>query len=164
MPIFERASASDIAALSELLTVLFTQEVEFQPDTAAQCKGLAAIINNPDMGIILVAREGKAIQAMVSLLFTISTAIGERVALLEDMIVAPTARGSGVGSALLNHAIDVARRSGAKRVTLLTDRENTAAQRFYARHGFTLSTMVPMRRTLGAFDVELGTRRDEPPT
>lgn len=164
MPIFERASASDITALSELLTVLFTQEIEFQPDTAAQYKGLAAIINNPEMGTILVAREGKTILAMVSLLFTISTAIGERVALLEDMIVAPDARCSGVGSALLNHAIRVAHLSGAKRVTLLTDRENTAAQRFYAKHGFTLSTMVPMRRTIGAFDVEVGTQRDELPT
>ena len=55
VPIFERASASDVPALSELLDVLFTQEVEFKPDTAAQCKGLSTIIGNPDLGAILVA-------------------------------------------------------------------------------------------------------------
>jgi ribosomal protein S18 acetylase RimI-like enzyme len=148
VPIFERALASDIPALSELLSVLFTQEVEFKPDTAAQCKGLSTIISNPDLGAILVAREGRTVLAMVNLLFTISTAIGERVALLEDMVVSPSARGSGIGSDLLNYAIDFASSSGVKRITLLTDHENTSAQRFYAKHGFSKSTMVPLRRTI----------------
>ena len=148
MPIFERASVSDVPALSELLGVLFSQEVEFTPDTTAQCKGLSTIIGNPDLGAILVARDGCTVLAMVNLLFTISTAIGERVALLEDMVVSPSARGSGVGSDLLNYAIDFARLSGAKRITLLTDRENISAQRFYAKHGFAESTMVPFRRTI----------------
>lgn len=148
VPIFERASASDIPALSELLSVLFAQEMEFTPDTAAQCKGLSIIIGNPDLGAILVAREGSTILAMVNLLFTVSTAIGERVALLEDMVVSPDARGSGVGSDLLNHAIDFARRRDVKRITLLTDRENTSAQRFYSKHGFSESTMVPLRRSI----------------
>ena len=148
VPIFERASASDVPALSELLDVLFTQEVEFKPDTAAQCKGLSTIIGNPDLGAILVAREDQTVLAMVNLLFTISTALGERVALLEDMVVSPSARGSGVGSELLNYAIDFARLSGVRRITLLTDRENTSAQRFYAKHGFSESNMVPLRRTV----------------
>lgn len=148
VPIFEQASVADIPALSELLSVLFAQEVEFQPDTAAQCKGLSAIISNPDLGAILLVREGPNILAMVNLLFTVSTAIGERVALLEDMVVSPCARGSGVGSNLINHAMDFARLHGVKRVTLLTDRENTAAQRFYAKHGFSPSTMVALRRTI----------------
>ena len=85
---------------------------------------------------------------MVNLLFTISTALGERVALLEDMVVSPRARGSGVGTELLKYAMDFARLSGVKRITLLTDRENTSAQRFYAKHGFSESTMVTFRRTI----------------
>lgn len=52
------------------------------------------IMSNPDLGAILVVRDGPSILAMVNLLFTVSTAIGERVAILEDMIVAPTARAS----------------------------------------------------------------------
>lgn len=148
MPTFEPASEADIPALSELLSTLFSQEVEFKPDDAAQRKGLAAIIANPDLGAILVAREGASILAMVNLLFTISTALGERVALLEDMVAAPAARGTGIGSALLNHAIEFASNHGIKRITLLTDHDNHAAQRFYARHGFTASSMMPMRRAL----------------
>lgn len=148
MPLFERASKSDIPALNELLSILFTQEVEFAPDTEAQCKGLAVIIDNPDFGAILVAREGGIIVAMVNILFTISTAIGERVAILEDMVVSPCMRGSGIGSDLLNHAIDFSRSSGVKRITLLTDNDNASAQRFYAKHGFLKSSMVPLRLTI----------------
>lgn len=148
MPTFEPASTADIPALSKLLSILFSQEAEFKPDDDAQRRGLAAIIANPDLGAILVAREGTNILAMVNLLFTVSTALGERVALLEDMVAAPAARGTGVGSALLSHAIEFASNQGAKRITLLTDQDNHAAQRFYARHGFTASRMMPMRLAL----------------
>jgi ribosomal protein S18 acetylase RimI-like enzyme len=86
---------------------------------------------------------------MVNLLYTVSTALGARVALLEDMVVAPQARGRGLGSALLTHAIAHARSQGCRRITLLTDGVNDSAQRFYARHGFTGSGMVPMRMSLG---------------
>lgn len=147
MTIYERASESDIQALSELLSLLFDQEVEFLPNDLAQRKGLSTIIGNPDLGAILVARDGASILAMVNLLFTISTALGERVAMLEDMVVSPTARGSGIGSALLSYAIEFAKNSGVKRITLLTDGENFSAQKFYSKHGFTESTMIPMRLT-----------------
>jgi GNAT superfamily N-acetyltransferase len=89
--------------------------------------------------------ENGQIVGMVNLLFTISTALGERVALLEDMVVSPEVRGTGIGAKLLSEAISLARERGCKRITLLTDRSNEAAQRFYAKQGFVLSSMVPMR-------------------
>jgi GNAT superfamily N-acetyltransferase len=142
------ATSEDIPALSELLSVLFSQEAEFTPDDEAQRRGLARILGDPESGVVLVAKDGELVLGMVNLLFTVSTAFGERVALLEDMVVSPRIRGGGVGSVLLQHAISVARASGCKRVTLLTDRSNTSAQRFYGKHGFTASTMLPMRLVL----------------
>lgn len=50
----ETARSEDIPALSELLSVLFCQEEEFTPNPDAQAKGLEQIINNPDVGAILV--------------------------------------------------------------------------------------------------------------
>ncbi|HYQ38837.1 MAG TPA: GNAT family N-acetyltransferase, partial [Pseudomonas sp.] len=41
-----------------------------------------------------------------------------------------------------------AREVGCQRITLLTDADNAAAQRFYARHGFGPSPMIPLRRLL----------------
>ena len=142
------ATPADIPALCALLDQLFAQEAEFTPDRAAQQRGLAAILDDPTVGEILVASEGERIVAMVNLLYTVSTALGERVALLEDMVVAAGARGAGLGSALLERAIAHARERGCRRITLLTDADNAAAQRFYARHGFGPSPMIPLRLAL----------------
>jgi len=67
------------------------------------------------------------------------------VALLEDVIVLPGRRGRGVGTALLRHVVDEARKQGVLRVTLLTDGQNERAQRLYSKLGFEPSTMTPMR-------------------
>ncbi|MEQ1621021.1 MAG: GNAT family N-acetyltransferase [Methylococcales bacterium] len=139
------ATSSDIPALCELLAILFTQEADFKPDHDAQCRGLARIIGNPEVGIILVARQNGRIVGMLNLLYTISTAFGEQVALLEDMIVSPDVRCAGVGSQLLEQAIYLARLNGCKRITLLTDQANEPAQRFYKKHGFGFSAMIPLR-------------------
>lgn len=142
------ANASDIPALCQLLAILFTQEADFKPDHEVQSRGLARIINNPEIGLIVVARQDGQVVAMVNLLYTVSTALGERVALLEDMVVSPNARGSGIGSRLLAQAIQFARLNGCKRITLLTDSANESAQRFYQKHGFGFSAMIPLRLAL----------------
>jgi GNAT superfamily N-acetyltransferase len=144
----EAAISSDITALNELLAELFSQEQEFAPNSEAQPKGLLMIINNPDAGVVLLARRGEKIVGMVNILFTISTALGARVALLEDMIIASASRGEKIGTQLLTEAILLARSRGCKRITLLTDGANKSAQRFYAKQGFIVSSMIPMRISL----------------
>lgn len=144
----EPATATDIPHLIELLSELFAQEADFRPDYAKQTRGLRMVIEQPGFGRIFVARKGNEIIGMVNLLFTISTAEGGFVMLLEDLVVRPGCRGSGTGSALLRHAVHFARTNGFARITLLTDRVNEQAIRFYERHGFRLSAMVPMRLVL----------------
>ncbi|MGY6277020.1 GNAT family N-acetyltransferase [Methylomonas sp. MgM2] len=139
------ASEGDIPALCDLLGVLFGQEAEFEPNAQNQRRGLAEIIANPAVGRIFVARSGDNAAGMINLLFSISTALGGRVAWLEDMVVAPAYRGKGVGSALLTHAVGYCRAQGVKRITLLTDASNIEAQRFYKKQGFARSEMLPMR-------------------
>lgn len=142
------AVPADVPALCALLGELFAQEAEFHPDPPAQARALRRIIDDPALGAILVARRGDEVLGMVNLLYTVSTALGARVALLEDMVVSAAARGAGIGSALLRAAIAHAAEAGCKRVTLLTDPDNSAAQRLYARHGFTRSNMLVLRRRL----------------
>lgn len=139
------ANNEDIPALVELLNVLFQQEAEFQPNPEAQARGLGMIINNPAVGCILLWREQGQILGMVNLLYSVSTALGARVALLEDMVVRPEARNGGTGTRLLQAALAYAAEQGCQRVTLLTDEDNLSAQRFYARQGFVKSPMLPMR-------------------
>ena len=142
------ATLIDIPQLCELLELLFSQEAEFQADHAIQAVGLRQIIEHPERGQILVVRDGSSIVGMVNLLFTVSTALGGRVAILEDMIVHPSQRRSGAGSQLLQAAINAAQVAGCLRITLLTDCINAPAQRFYQRHGFILSDMIPLRLSL----------------
>jgi ribosomal protein S18 acetylase RimI-like enzyme len=103
------------------------------------------ILNNNNIGNIIVAKKNEKIIGMVILLYTISTAMGERVALLEDMVVSPNERELGIGSILLDRAVKYATERGCKRVTLLTDKMNTRAQKFYKQHKFNRSSMIPFR-------------------
>jgi GNAT superfamily N-acetyltransferase len=82
------------------------------------------------------------------LLFTVSTAEGGPVCWLEDMVVRPDRRGSGLGSRLLGHALGYARAHDFSRITLLTDRDNEGAIRFYQRQGFQRSAMTVLRLSL----------------
>lgn len=152
MPEITLATATDIPPLCELLAILFTQEDDFTADAAKQAVGLRQIIEHPEAGRILVLRDGPRILGMINLLFTISTACGGKVALFEDMIVHPDHRNEGIGSSLLRTAIEVAHNEGCLRSTLLTDRANSAAIRFYQRNGFRLSTMIPLRLALDGTD------------
>ena len=140
----EAATKADLPALTKLLAVLFAQEAEFTPNPEVQCRGLPRTITNREVGIVLVANEGETVLGMVILLYTVSTALGGRVALLEDMVVGPKARGGGVGSHLLQRAVAVAEAAGCLLITLFTDQQNLSSQRFYKRHGFAPSSMVPM--------------------
>jgi GNAT superfamily N-acetyltransferase len=144
----ERATLADIPQLAELLTILFTQEADFRPDREKQIRGLRLIIEAPERGCIFLARSDAQVVGMVSLLFTISTAEGAAACWLEDMIVRPEQRGGGLGSRLLRHAVNDAKANGFVRITLLTDRGNAGGIRFYERHGFRPSEMVPLRLQL----------------
>lgn len=142
------STPDDIPQLCALLAILFTQEADFLPDAQKQASALRQIIAHPEAGHILVLREGNGISGMVSLLFTVSTACGGKVALLEDMVVHPSRRNNGLGNKLLQAAIELARRENCLRITLLTDRANDSAIRFYQRHEFGISEMMPLRLAL----------------
>lgn len=58
------------------------------------------------------------------------------VALLDELYVAPTLRGGGLGSALLARAEAVARERGAELLEINVDGQDTEARRFYERHGY----------------------------
>jgi len=66
------------------------------------------------------------------------TLIGEREAWLHALRVDPRDRRKGVGTALLEHRIDRARRLGARVARLDTQEDNTAVKRMMRRFGFRL--------------------------
>lgn len=140
------AGGSDVEALVVLLGELFSLEADFRPDAARQRSGLALMLADPERRAVLVAERSGAVIGMVTAQLLVSTAEGAASAVVEDMIVAASARGSGVGRLLLR-AIEVwARERGATRLQLLADRENAPALAFYRRMGWSETQLVCLRR------------------
>jgi ribosomal protein S18 acetylase RimI-like enzyme len=142
------ATIEDLPGLTELVTDFFSGSDEFTPDHDVQERGLALILEQPSRGRIFVVRNDTRIIGMVNLLFTISTAMGGFVILMEDVIVHPAHRGQGYGSMLLDHVVEFARQKDFKRITLLTDKISAESQNFFRKNGFEYSNMIPMRRII----------------
>jgi len=146
----EPAIAEDLDELSSLLGELFSEESDFRPNKEKQLRGLRLIFEQPNRGRVFVLRRDRSIVGMINLLFTISTAEGGFVVLLEDLVIHKGYRGHGYGSMLLDYAIEFARQKNFKRITLLTDRPELRSQSFFRKHGFYESPMLPMRLLLSA--------------
>jgi GNAT superfamily N-acetyltransferase len=141
----EPATLDDLPQLTELLFDLFTLEGDFKPDRSKHMRGLRLILEQPSRGRIFVIKQDGRILAMINLLFTISTAEGGFVLMMEDVVVHQEHRHRGFGDKLLEYCIGFAREKNFLRITLLTDRVNEAAQKFFRAHGFTDSHMIPLR-------------------
>jgi GNAT superfamily N-acetyltransferase len=148
------ARVSDLDSLTELLALLFAQEAEFKADAALQRQGLRDILRAPSVGTVLVAEQDCRIVGMVNLLYTVSTALGCRVAWIEDMVVSPQLRRHGVGRKLLDAALVRCRQEGCRRITLLTDHDNWVAHRLYRQRGFAPSSMNVFRCLLDVSEDE----------
>ena len=145
---FRKAEIKDIAVLCELLWELFSQEVEFTPNKKIQEKALKKIIEHKNIGDIFVAVNENKVIAMVHVLYTISTALGEKVSILEDMVVSQNYKNQKIGSSLIEFTLDYLKKNSFKRVTLLTDSDNFNAHNFYKKHEFTKSSMIVFRKSL----------------
>lgn len=147
--ITRQARPEDIPALCGILEDLFTIESDFTPDVEKQVKALSMLLtDSSDSSLVLVAvMEGKVV-GMVSVQTLVSTAEGGKVGLVEDMIVDREFRRRGVGTLLLNHAVEWARNRKLKRLQLLADRENIPAVNFYARNGWIVTNLGCLRMLL----------------
>lgn len=146
----EPATLEDLPQLVQMLMDLFEMEGDFEPNYEKQEHGLRLILEQPNRGRIFVLRNDDTLMGMVNILFTISTAEGGLVLLLEDFFVHPSHRGNGYGTKLLDAVTDFAKKKDFKRITLLTDKISEESQHFFTNHGFGFSQMIPMRLHLDA--------------
>jgi AraC family transcriptional regulator of adaptative response/methylated-DNA-[protein]-cysteine methyltransferase len=143
------ATLADIEPMVYLLGILFEQEHEFVAHQQKQKEALSLILGNKSLGKIFVIKEQEKTVGMVNILFTISTALGGKAAILEDMIIHPDYRSKGMASHLLAYVLDWLQSNQFKRVSLLTDADNIMAQALYRKHGFEQSSMCIYRKIIG---------------
>ena len=139
------AILADLPQLIQLLMELFEMEGDFEPNSEKQEEGLKLILEHPHRGRVLVIKNESKIIGMVNMLFTISTAEGGLVLILEDFIIHPMNRGQGYGKKLLTAVKEFAQQKDFKRITLLTDKISDESQNFFNKEGFQFSKMIPMR-------------------
>jgi GNAT superfamily N-acetyltransferase len=84
--------------------------------------------------------EGTAATGFTQLYPSFSSGAMARIFILNDLFVAPEARGRGAGLALLRAAAEYARGAGAARLVLSTELTNTTAQSLYERSGWKRDT------------------------
>lgn len=115
------------------------------PPTAAE---IEEMILSPATDVLVATdtASGAVLGALTLVMFRIPT--GMR-AWIEDVVVDGAARGRGVGEALNQFALDLARSKGAKTVDLTSRPSREAANRLYQRIGFVL-------RETNVYRVELG--------
>lgn len=140
-----RAEISDITEMVELLCELFAIEDDFTIDREKHRRGLTLLLDNPD-SIVLVALQEDRVIGMASVQPLISTAIGERVGLIEDVVIMSCFRGRGIGKNLMERLIEETQKAGMKRLALGADERNHKAIAFYQTLGFTTSHMGLMYR------------------
>jgi len=102
-----------------------------------------ALIADPDRdGVQLLARnEGEAL-GFATIYWSWATTIASRIGVMNDLFVAPAARGTGAAEQLILACVEECRQHGAAELTWQTAPGNERAQRVYDRVGATRSQWV----------------------
>ncbi|MBL1107923.1 GNAT family N-acetyltransferase [Streptomyces sp. 5-8] len=94
---------------------------------------------DPNQHVVVAVREGRVIGTLQLTIIPGLSHKGATRALIEAVRIHADERGSGLGSTLIEWAIDTSRRLGCQMVQLTSDKTRTDAHRFYERLGFTAS-------------------------
>ncbi|MBU1659529.1 GNAT family N-acetyltransferase [bacterium] len=131
----EQAKEEDLSQMAELLSVLFAIETDFMIDYKKQYAGIKRLFEHESSDLLVAKYENKVV-GMLTMQRLISSAEGDYVGQIEDLVVYEQYRKMGVGSRLINKMRNLAHEHGYKRIQLAADVNNQNAQQFYNRRGF----------------------------
>ena len=134
------ATAADATAIAELLHAFNTEYDEPAPEVPVLAERLAPMLASGEVTVVL---GGSGPDGLALLRFRPSFWSGELDAYLEELYVVPHLRGQGLGRALMERAMEVARERGATRMDLGTSTDDTAARALYEKLGFTNDERPP---------------------
>ncbi len=127
------ATAGDAAVVAELLDAFNREYSTPTPGVAVLAARLERLLARGDTIALLT---GDPAVAVALLTLRPNVWYQGRVALLDELYVAPELRGRGLGSALLTAAEAVTRQRGGEVLEINVDGYDTDARRFYERHGY----------------------------
>ena len=140
MPVW-LAGPGEAESVARLLVAFRDHNGHDWPSDNAILASVERLLDDPATEILLSAPDEDAPPAGVcQLRFRWSVWTAAPDCWLEDLFVTASARGRGVGAALVEAALERARARGCRRIELDTSERNDGALRLYERFGFSASS------------------------
>ncbi len=124
-----------VTTYNDTLVAAFARLIPQLSDTAAPPSEemLRCIIASPDTTLFVADDEDSVVGTLTLAIYPAPTGCK---AWIEDVVVDTSARGGGIGKALVTQAIATAKERGAHSVNLTSNPSRTAAHKLYAECGF----------------------------
>ncbi|MFE9771141.1 GNAT family N-acetyltransferase [Streptomyces sp. NPDC005931] len=134
------AVAEDVPAIVGLLAddPLGAQR-ESPDDLGPYLSALERLSSDPNQRLVVAVRDGRVVGTLQLTVIPGLSRRGSTRSVVEGVRVHADERGSGLGTRLMEWAIDESRAQGCQLVQLTSDNSRTDAHRFYERLGFTAS-------------------------
>lgn len=132
-PRIRRADPSDADRLAVMLHAFNTEFDTETPGVEVLAERLRTLLAGASTFAVL-ADDPAAGVALVTLRPNVWS--DGPVALLDEMYVEPEQRGTGIGSAILQHMVEICRELDVAAIEINVDESDAGAMRFYERHGF----------------------------
>jgi ribosomal protein S18 acetylase RimI-like enzyme len=139
------ATADDAADVARLMIGFRNWWQRDEPDDASFEAGVKRLLSDPNTDFLL---GGEPAAGVCQLRYRFAVWTGTEDCSLEDIFVEPQARGSGLGRALAEAALERARERGCARVELDVNEANPAALALYESLGFESWSDPPGGRNL----------------
>ncbi|MCL6668220.1 MULTISPECIES: GNAT family N-acetyltransferase [Streptomyces] len=112
---------------------------ESPDDLAPYLAALERLTADPHQHLVVAVREERVVGTLQLTVIPGLSRRGATRSIIEAVRIHADERGSGLGTRLIEWAIDASRREGCQLVQLTSDNTRTDAHRFYERLGFTAS-------------------------
>jgi GNAT superfamily N-acetyltransferase len=129
------ARPDDVRVVLSLIRELADYERSLDAVQATEAQLLAALFGDAPAAYCHVAESDGEVVGFALWFLNFSTWLGSHGIYLEDLYVRPSARGTGLGSALLTALVEIARERGYGRVEWSVLNWNVDAQGFYRSIG-----------------------------
>ena len=136
------ATENDLQAAFKLMTELGYPDVEL----ARFAKTYHEVLEHPAMLLIVAEDENEKVIGLASISNRPRLRLTGNLVTIDEFVIAANARGKGAGRELLNAAIAMAKKLGARRLELETNRARESYRReFYIKNGFIEADSAVMR-------------------
>jgi GNAT superfamily N-acetyltransferase len=131
----ERVAEADLAELLPLMRGYCEFYEVAPPDDELLAVSRALIADSEKEGVQLLARHAGRAAGFATIFWSWATTSAERIGVMNDLFVAPEARGLGVAEALIEACRAECAARGAGKLTWQTAPDNVAAIKVYERIG-----------------------------